>query len=522
MASKEDNRTPLLSAKGFGITAGGRTLFSGADFNLYPGQVALVAGPSGSGKTLLLKALCGLLDAGGGNFGIAGKIELNSPTGRRGTAGMVFQELALFDDLTASQNIRFGADHSKSGKSGRERRAWADKVAADLEIDLDIPLGSASQGQRQKVALARTLAFDADVILFDEPTSGLDPRQSRVVAGLVRRAAKEYGKAAVVVTHEYEYFRGIADLVLLLNPQSRTLSPVTLGQLDAFAASEEHAASAHAKAPGAVRRAASRAADFFDATASAAIEAALLPWRLLPLWRSPAWGLRFFLRYLSLVAFPSALAYIAIAGVIAGVVTTYFTFEYFPFKRFTEPIIIDDILASLGYAQYRLIVPVLVALLVAARCGAAAASDVGGRVYAKQADALRSFGADPARYIYANMLWAFLAGVPVLTALSFAVSQFASMIVYVFMHPQSSPMFWSHHFFGLLRSDGLFYKGTDWLAAKTAATALGVAAVSWSRGMAPKPSASSVNSGITSAVIRATLLVLAIHAVFAFFEFSSG
>jgi ABC-type transporter Mla maintaining outer membrane lipid asymmetry permease subunit MlaE len=245
-----------------------------------------------------------------------------------------------------------------------------------------------------------------------------------------------------------------------------------------------------------------------------------LPWWLLPAWRSPRWGLKGFARYFRLVAFPSSLLYISIAGMIVGVVTTYFTFAYFPLKAYTEPIIIDDILSSLGYAQYRIIVPVLVAILVAARCGAAVAADVGNRVYSHQVDALRSFGLSPRRYLYTNILWAFVLGVPILTAAAFIVAQFASLVVFIYMHPDSSPVFWQYHFFDQIRADGFLFKGTGWVAAKMTFSALGIGAVAYHTGITEKPSAGSVNAAITSSVIRCTLLVLAVHAGFAFAEFA--
>ncbi len=508
----------VLDVEGLGIRAGGRELFSGAGFSLDSGRIALVAGPSGSGKTMLLRALCGLPPAEG--VEVTGLVRVHAADGAPGRPGMVFQDHALFDDFTPEENIRFGADHSRVRRSLRQRREIAASLASALEIPAGVPVSAASTGQRQRIALARTLAFDADLVLFDEPTSGLDPRQSRRVAELVKRTTAEFGRAAVVVTHDYVCFREIADVILLLDPSKGAMRAATPGELDAFASSDEPLKPAPAAETGLLRRLLGAAAGFFDSTACAVIEALLIPLFALPLWRSPRWGAKFFARYAALVAFPSTIAYMAIAGLIAGVVTTYFTFEYFPFRRYTEPIILDDILGALGYALYRIIVPALVALLVAARCGAAAAADVGGRVYSRQTDAMASFGVSPRRYIYTNLLLAFLLGVPVLTAAGFAAARLASLAVFVYMHPDSSPLYWSHHFHSQLDGGGLFYDGTGWLACKMWASAACVAAVSYLRGMSPKPSAVSVNSGITSAVIRGTLLVLAVQAGFAFLEFA--
>jgi ABC-type multidrug transport system ATPase subunit/ABC-type transporter Mla maintaining outer membrane lipid asymmetry permease subunit MlaE len=513
----------LLRVEALGIAAGGNTLFSGAAFHVRAGEMALVVGPSGSGKSVLLRTLCGLAGPDTPGLEIGGTVRLfRAQPGDEGPgrAGIVFQDFALFDDLSMQENLLFGADHSHVPRSRPERRALVQRLAAELDVPLAVPVGHASLGQKQRAALARTLAFDADVVLFDEPTSGLDPHHSRRVADLIRRTARDYGKACVVVSHEHEVLREAADHVLLLDPSQKTLRPVTGEELDRYAASDvAPPAPAAAPRPGWAARATARIADFFEGTARALEETVALPLGMVPLWRAPRWGLGYFLRYFGIVAFPSSLLYIALAGLIAGVVTTYFTFEYFPLRQYTEPVIIDDILSSLGYALYRIIVPVLVSLLVAARCGAAVAADVGNRVWSHQVEALRSFGAEPRRYIYTNILWAFLLGVPVLTAASFAVAYIASLVVYMVMHPDSSPVFWSHHFLSQIRTEGLFLEGTDWLAAKMSASALGTGAVAYARGIRPKPSADSVNAGITSSVIRCTLLVLAVHAAFAFVEF---
>src|SRR4029077_4498735 len=126
---------------------------------------------------------------------------------------------------------------------------------------------------------------------------------------------------------------------------------------------------------------------------------------------------------------PLAMLYVALAGIVAGVVATYFTFRFLPYRFITEPLVLENVLDALGFALYRILVPVLITLLVAARCGAAVASDVGGKVQGQQIDAMRTLGINPERYLLTAILYSFLLGTPVLVLLGFAVARFASMCV---------------------------------------------------------------------------------------------
>jgi ABC-type transporter Mla maintaining outer membrane lipid asymmetry permease subunit MlaE len=265
-----------------------------------------------------------------------------------------------------------------------------------------------------------------------------------------------------------------------------------------------------------------KAADFFVATSRAAEEAALLPWRLAPIWRSPLWGLRALWHYLTLVAGPTAWIYIAIAGAIAGYVTTYFTFRFLPYAPYTEPLLIEDLLAAMGFSLYRILAPILVMILIAARCGAAVASDVGGRSYGRQLDALRTFHAPPKRYLLTNILYAFLLGTPLLLAIGYTAAAAVSVVVFTVTHPERGPEFWELHYHNRLRDPGQWwFSGTHWLLAKTLLSAAGIAAIAYHRGASEKNSPRDVSTGVTSTVLWATLYVLVVHFAFAFYEFEA-
>ncbi|MHC5038986.1 MAG: ATP-binding cassette domain-containing protein [Planctomycetota bacterium] len=515
---------PVVDVSGLTIRASGRVLLKGASLTVHAGEVVLVVGPSGAGKSVLLRILAGLIDRSSPGFEITGEgrvageaiIRGGASKRLKGKAGIVFQEFALFDELTPLANLAYAYDHARS-KPGPKKETL-DKLATEFSIDPHLPLRHASAGQRQRIAVARTLAFNPDTLLYDEPTSGLDPANSRRVADRIRQTARAYGKASVVVTHDYPFLAPMADRILWLDPTATTLEEVQAPDLEAKAL-----AATAPLTPTPPSRLSPRTFFLaFLASTAPLLEGFLDVARFLwPLFPRFLWGFRAFRHYFLLVASPTAFAYIGIAGAITGFVATYFTFEYFPYRAYTEPLLIDDVLGSLGFLQYRILVPVLATILVAARCGAAVAADVGNRTWSGGMEAIRSFGVDPRRYLYTSVLWAFLLGVPLMTAAAFLISELLSLVAFLYHHPERSPLYWDLHFHKfLLGTEGNFpYEGSGWLLAKLLASAAVIAVVAFRAGQKPKASVVDVNRGITLTVIWSTLGVLLVHFLFAFFEF---
>jgi ABC-type transporter Mla maintaining outer membrane lipid asymmetry permease subunit MlaE len=244
------------------------------------------------------------------------------------------------------------------------------------------------------------------------------------------------------------------------------------------------------------------------------------PVRLVPRWRSWPWGFKFLLHYLRLVADPSSWLYIGAAGAIAGFTSTYFTLRFLPFRSYTEPLVIEDLLEALGFTIYRVFVPVLATVLVAARCGAAVSSDVGGKVYGQQTDAMRTFNAHPVRYLATNINYAFLFGTVLLVWIGFLTAEVSSRAVFTVTHPSFGPSFWDFHFHDQLRIPGQWlYRGTGWLVTKVLVAAAGIATITYQRGMRPKYSTTDVSRGITATVLWTTLYALFVHMAFALVEF---
>ncbi|MFT5524716.1 MAG: ABC-type multidrug transport system ATPase subunit [Pirellulaceae bacterium] len=529
MTTLQDNKTkatptissPPIELRKLTVRAGGHVLLREVDARIAPGKVTLIVGRSGVGKSVLLKALSGLNDEES-DIHVTGQVLIDDRVvnGRadRSGVGVVFQSFALLDELSPLENVAFAADHRRSKGTRRS--------PAELLQELDVPARSKvsvlSGGQKQRLAIARTLAYGPEVLLYDEPTSGLDIATGRRVAKLISETHEHHHKTSVIVTHDYLALMPIADEILLLDPDLQTLRTIPreqwndLEQLLAAAVPSEDDPIPLPQTSALT----SSVSGFLAGTSDACLQMAALPLRLLPLWRSPYWAMRYLMHYLWLIVGPSAWLYLGVSGFLTGFVATYFTFRFLPYAQYTEALILEDVLQAVGYLLGRVLIPVLATILIAARCGAAVTSDVAAKSYGQQLSAMRSLGARPTRYLATPILYSFLIGVPVLTAFTYAAAAVASMLVFNALHPQLGFEYWTLHFNQLLFSpEHVMFIGWEWMAGKLLTCAAGVATISYFLGATPKDSSRSVSRSITQTVLWSTLFVLAVHFGIALFEF---
>jgi phospholipid/cholesterol/gamma-HCH transport system ATP-binding protein len=194
----------------------------GVSFQLEKGETLVVMGGSGSGKTVLLRIIDGLLRPDHGTVRLFGQpIEHLSeeevlPIRRR--LGYVFQGAALFDSLTVEENVAFPLrEHTNLGpRETRERVVrFLSLVGLDEQVLPQLP-AELSGGMRKRVGIARALIGQPDVLLFDEPTAGLDPTNSKLVGELISELGSEVCDTAIVVTHDLELAKTVADRVAVL------------------------------------------------------------------------------------------------------------------------------------------------------------------------------------------------------------------------------------------------------------------------------------------------------------------
>ena len=506
-----------------GVTAGERVLLEDVCVEFAPNEIALIVGPSGVGKSILLRMMAGLTGTFESTVRVTGEVLIDLAPVVSGNAGVVFQNFALFDELSASENLQF----AKSNAIGEPLNKTPRQLLDQLRVPANVPTARLSGGQRQRLAIARTLMFNAPIILYDEPTSGLDPLTGTQVAQLIQKTHQDYGKTSIIVTHDYRSLMPIADRILILNPESQTLEEMPRAdwlQIEealkpmAFRVRESEEINHFAWATDFKNR----IANFFIGTTQA-LQSMVggLP-ALLPLWKNPRWGLRYFWHYLMLVMGPTACLYLVASGLISGFVTTYFTFKFLPYRDYTEPLLVEDLLIALGFATYRIFSPVLACVLIAARCGAAVTADVGGRQYGNQLDAMRTYAVAPKRYLLTSILWSFLICTPVLAFFSFFAARLVSLVVFVFTHPDQGANFWHYYFHrGLETPEAYFYQGFGWLIAKLLLSGFGISVIAYQCGIAPKQSSTDVSRSVTRTILWATLYVLLVHFGFAFFEFEN-
>jgi molybdate transport system ATP-binding protein len=190
-----------------------------AAFDAHPGRPLALVGPNGAGKSTLVAAIAGLLPLASGVISIDGLVVSNSaavvaPDLRR--VGVVFQDYLLFPHLTVRDNVAFALRVRGAGRAvaRAEAQPWLERFELD-HLALRLP-AHLSGGQRQRVALARALASDPEVLLLDEPMASLDVEVRDEVREALAAQLREFGRPAVLVTHDAEDVAAIADDVVVL------------------------------------------------------------------------------------------------------------------------------------------------------------------------------------------------------------------------------------------------------------------------------------------------------------------
>ena len=207
----------VISARGVVRTFGETRAVDGLDLEIPPGSVTVLLGPNGAGKTTVVRLLTGALAADSGELTVFGI----SPSGRDGAevrrrCGVVPARPALYDRLSGYDNLRYAGELFEVGNDVLGERIAHSAGRFGIEDALDRRVGAYSTGMRARLALARAVLHEPDLLLLDEPTAGLDPESAKAVLGLIDELA-EQGKAVVMCTHLLLEAEGLADHVVVLD-----------------------------------------------------------------------------------------------------------------------------------------------------------------------------------------------------------------------------------------------------------------------------------------------------------------
>lgn len=181
---------------------------------LAPGTFTALIGPSGCGKSTLLNAVAGFVEPSGGQIRIDGQ-PIDGPSRQ---VGVVFQQYALFPWFTALGNVKFGLARFNLPKIDLHHRAMAALAEVGLEGQADKYPGQLSGGMKQRVGIARTLAFEPRVLLMDEPFGALDAQTRRVMHELLLRIWQKHRMTVLFVTHDVDEALLLADQVHVMSP----------------------------------------------------------------------------------------------------------------------------------------------------------------------------------------------------------------------------------------------------------------------------------------------------------------
>lgn len=200
---------------------GDNQVLAGVNLDIKPNEVTAIIGQSGCGKSVLLKLIMGLLKPDKGHIEIFGKniTNLNGQELSRiqQKTGMLFQQAALFDSLTVGENVGFFLYENTSLDKKSIQRIVAEKLAmVGLSGIEELKPASLSGGMRKRVGLARTIAYNPEIILYDEPTTGIDPVMGAAIDSLIKKLKEELSHTAVVVTHDMASVYRIADRIAML------------------------------------------------------------------------------------------------------------------------------------------------------------------------------------------------------------------------------------------------------------------------------------------------------------------
>ncbi len=220
--SQHDNTAPLVEVRELCFGYGRRLIFDHIDLDIPRGKVTAIMGPSGTGKTTLLRLIGGQIRPASGSIRFDGvDVHQQSRSGLydlRKRMGMLFQNGALLTDLSVFENVAFPLrEHTQLPESMIRDLVLMKLEAVGLRGARDLAVDELSGGMARRVALARAIALDPEMVMYDEPFTGQDPISLGVLARLIRTLNQALGLTSIVVSHDVAELLSIADQVCVLS-----------------------------------------------------------------------------------------------------------------------------------------------------------------------------------------------------------------------------------------------------------------------------------------------------------------
>ena len=214
----------IISYRNVGKSFGTNRIYRDITLDIQRGETLCIIGGSGTGKSVMMKMLVGLLEPDAGEIEVFGQsiigLKQHQWIDIRRRVAMLFQGGALFDSFTVGENIQYPMiEHKWGDKPTREKRVSEVLEMVGLGKIEHLYPSEISGGMKKRVALARAIAVEPEVLLYDEPTTGLDPISIRRINGLIRNLQERLNVTSMVVTHEMPSVFTIADRIAMLHDQ---------------------------------------------------------------------------------------------------------------------------------------------------------------------------------------------------------------------------------------------------------------------------------------------------------------
>ena len=206
-----------VSIEGLSKNFGRSEVLKNVTFSVAPGEIFVLMGPSGSGKSVLLKHIVGLEKPSAGRVTVAGRDASSEATREQVRMALVFQSGALFNSLSVYDNLAlYPREHQIADEAAIREKVMRALQILSLEGSAHKAPSELSGGMKKRVAIARGLVMEPQLMLYDEPTSELDPVMAATISEIIATLKDEYHVTSIVVSHDRELALGIADRVGIL------------------------------------------------------------------------------------------------------------------------------------------------------------------------------------------------------------------------------------------------------------------------------------------------------------------